>query len=92
MEKLNPAAGLPKVCTWIDFTTKTCRVYSLFTSEVEIFSVVIGTKVNMFHNVSFGPVGVLTGPVLGGLQHGHTSVGEVSVKDGVQRSFFRAAR
>lgn len=62
------------------------------TSEVEVLSVVIGAEVNMFHNVSFGPVRMLTWPVLRGLQHSHTSVGKMGIEDGIQRSFLCTAR
>lgn len=64
----------------------------LLTSEVEVLSVVIGAKVNMFHNVPFGPVSMLAWPVLGGLQHSHTSIGKMSSEGGIQRSFLCTAR
>lgn len=46
----------------------------------------------MFHNVSFGPVSMLTWPVLGCLQHRHTSIGKMSSEGGIQRSFLSTAR
>lgn len=64
----------------------------MLTSEVEVLSVVIGAKVNMFHDVSFGPVSMLAWPVLGRLQHSHTSVGKMGSEGGIQRSFLCAAR
>lgn len=63
-----------------------------FTSEVEVLPVVIGSEVDVFHNVSFGPVSMLALSVLGCFQHGHASIGKVSGEGCIQRPFIIAAR
>lgn len=62
------------------------------TSEVEVLPVVISSKVDVLHNVSFGPVSMLALSILGCFQHSYASVGKVSRKGCIQRSFIIAAR
>lgn len=62
------------------------------TSEVQVLPVVIGSQVDVFHNVSFGPVSMLALSVPGCFQHGHASIGKVCSKGCIQRSFIVAAR
>lgn len=61
----------------------------LLTSEVEVLSIVIGSEINMFHDVSFGPIGMLTGAVFHGLQDRHAGIGKMARKRGLQGAFFR---
>lgn len=63
-----------------------------FTSEVEVLPVVIGSEVDVFHNVSFGPVSMLALSILGCFQHSHAGIGKVSSKGCIQRPFIVGAR
>lgn len=74
------------------FFSSAISILLSLTSEVEVLPVIKGSKVDMFYDVSFGPIGVLALSILGCLQHGHPGIGKVSGEDCIQRSFFLAAR